>query len=159
MSRTDHARLTRERLAALVQAEEEIAALRKELARAKAGDLGEQARAELDAFASIRAELHLPTHEIADEVERMAGRLALLERLFAAVVDAYGPSDAADCDQVRADLKRFTSIPDEALDLAEALVAEIGPEPVTWLAQRFRTVPALRGARTAREVAAVLATI
>lgn len=158
MSRTNHVRLARERLAALVQAEEEIAALRKELARAKAGDLGEAAEDELYAFASIRAELHLPTHEIADEVERMAGRLKLLEDFMRAVEEAYGASPE-NLRFAAVELKRFSALPKECLDLAEALVAEVGPVPVTWLAQRFHTVPALRGARTAREVAAVLATI
>jgi hypothetical protein len=95
--------------------------------------------------------------DVADEVERLRERNALLERLFAAVEKSYGPTDAADCEEVEDDLERLVALPDEALDLAEALVEEIGPEPVQWLSRRFNTVPALRGARTAREVARVLA--
>lgn len=157
--RTDYARMARERLLLIQQQEQEITELRRGLAKAKAGDAGEDAEAELDAFATIRAELDEAGNDtpadIAKEVERMAGRLALLEEFMGAVEEAYG-STPEDLRYAAAELKRFASIPDECVALAEALAVEVGPEPVTWLAQRFSTVPALRGARTAREVAAVL---
>jgi hypothetical protein len=156
--RTNWLVIARERLTLIQQQEQEITELRRALAKAKAGSLDLEADAELDAFYSIRADMPetWTPADIAEEVERMAGRLKLLEDLFAAVEDAYGPTDAANCKSTAAELKRFAALPDDARDLAEALVDELGPEPAERLARRLNTIPAFFGTRTPRDVARVL---